>query len=46
MVVLAGLPLDMANSPGMAVFVIQITVLAEKLAQYVARECRKKIKLI
>jgi hypothetical protein len=33
----------MANLPGIVDYVIQITVLAEKLAQYPARKCREKI---
>jgi hypothetical protein len=36
------LPLDMANCPGFYGFVIRTTNLAEKLAQYPARECREK----
>jgi hypothetical protein len=42
-VVFAAILLDMANMPGIAGFVIQITVLARKLAQYPARGCREKM---
>ena len=36
-------PPDMANLPGIAGIVIQITFVAQKPAQYSARKCRKKI---
>jgi hypothetical protein len=43
MVVFAAILLDMANVPGIIAFVIQITVLARKQAQYPASKCREKI---
>jgi hypothetical protein len=42
-VVFAAIPLDMANWPGTAGFVIQITVLARKLFHYPVGMCRKKM---
>lgn len=38
-----GFPLGMANWPGIGCFVIQITVLAVKMAQYPAAQCREKL---
>jgi len=42
-VVFAAIPLDMANWPGIAGFVIQVTVLARKLLHYPVGMCRKKM---
>jgi hypothetical protein len=38
-----GFPRGMANRPQIAPYVIQITVLAEKMAQYRATRCRGKL---
>jgi hypothetical protein len=35
--------MDMANVPGIAGFVIQVTVLAPKMAHYPAAKCRNKM---
>jgi hypothetical protein len=40
MVVRLQIPPDMANWPAFGRYVIQITVFAEKMAQYPARKCR------
>jgi hypothetical protein len=42
-VVFAAIPPDMANWPGIAGFVIHITVLARKLLHYPAGMCSKKM---
>jgi hypothetical protein len=43
MVVQLRIPLDMANWPAFGRYVIQITVFAEKMAQYPAGKCRYKL---
>jgi hypothetical protein len=43
MVVQLRIPLGMANWPTFGRYVIQITVFAEKMAQYPARRCRLKL---